>query len=59
MDQPSRKPGRPRVPAPKPGCVVSAWLPPTDYDKIFKVARAQETTVSALVRAWLQLRLKS
>jgi hypothetical protein len=53
---PPRKPGRPRVP--DPGSTVSTWLPPKDYDKIIKAAKADEVTVSALVRAWLRLRLK-
>ena len=50
------KPGRPRVPA--PGSTVSTWLPPHDYDKIIKAAKAQDVTISELVRSWLRLRLK-
>jgi len=54
--EPPRKPGRPRVP--EPGSTVSTWLPPKDYDKIIKAAKADDVTVSALVRAWLRLRLQ-
>jgi hypothetical protein len=57
LDPPKR--GRPRSLEPKPGGTVSAWLPPTDYDKIIKLAKDRETTVSALMRAWLQLQIKS
>ena len=53
------KRGRPQVREPKPGATVSAWLPPGDYDKIIKAAKAQDVTISALVRAWLQFRIKS
>jgi hypothetical protein len=56
---PLRKPGRPRVPDPKPGAVVSAWIPSADYDRIIKAAAAQDVTISALVRTWLRLRDKS
>jgi hypothetical protein len=50
------KGGRPRVA--EPGVPVSTWLPPREYDKILRLAKAQETTVSALMRSWLRLRLK-
>lgn len=53
------KRGRPPVHEPKPGATVSAWLPPADYDKIIKAAKAEDVTISQLVRAWLQLRIKS
>lgn len=58
MDQPPKR-GRPRVLEPKPGAAVTTWLPPSDYDKIIKAAKAEDVTISALVRAWLQLRIKS
>jgi len=53
------KRGRPRVDTPKPGAAVSAWLPASDYDRIIKTAKAREVTISALVRSWLQLKIKS
>jgi len=52
------KRGRPKVPEPKPGVVVSAWIPPTDYDRIIKAAAKQDVTISALVRQWLTLKIK-
>jgi len=53
---PKSKGGRPRVP--EPGVPVSTWLPPADYDKIIKAAKAQEMTVSALVRTWVRLKIE-
>jgi hypothetical protein len=58
-DAPAGKRGRPPVEAPKPGAIVSVWLPPADADKIIQIAHARELTVSALVRSWLQLKIKS
>ena len=58
-EQVTPKRGRPRVPAPKPGAVVSAWMPPSDYDKIIKAAKAEDVTISQLVRTWLHLKIKS
>jgi len=58
-DEPPPKPskgGRPRVP--EPGVPVGTWLPPRDYDKIALAAKAQDVTISALVRSWLRLKLK-
>jgi len=52
---PTKKRGRP--PVPEPGVSVSTWIPPADYDKILKAAKAQEVTISALVRSWLRLKL--
>jgi hypothetical protein len=56
-DTPKR--GRPRVMTPKPGAVVSAWIPPSDYDRIIKAAKAQDVTISRLVRSWLRLQIKN
>jgi hypothetical protein len=50
------KGGRPR--APDPGVPVATWLPSSDYDRLLKTATKHETTVSALVRTWLRLKLK-
>jgi hypothetical protein len=58
-DEEPRKPGRPRVADPKPGAAVSTWLPPADYDTIIKIAKKHDVTISALVRSWLQLKIKS
>ena len=57
-DAPPKR-GRPKVPEPKPGAVVSAWIPPKDYDTIIKAAAKQDVTISALVRQWLTLKIKS
>lgn len=46
------KGGRPSVPEPR--STVSAWVPASDYDKIIKAAKAQDVTISALVRLWLK-----
>jgi hypothetical protein len=58
MAEPAKpgKPGRPRVP--EPGAPVGTWLRPAEYDKLIKMANARDLTVSALVRSWLQLKLK-
>jgi hypothetical protein len=53
---PPRKPGRPRVPT--PGSAVSTWLPPAAYDKLIKAAKAQDVTISYLLREWLEVKLK-
>ena len=58
-DAPAGKRGRPRVETPKAGATVATWLPASDYDRIIKTAKAQDVTISALVRAWLQLKIKS
>jgi hypothetical protein len=58
-DEAPPKRGRPKVDAPKPGAVVSAWIPPNDYDRIIKAAAKQDVTISALVRTWLHLKIKS
>ena len=53
-------------PAPKPkggrpqavdhGVLVSAWIPSRDYDRILKAAKAQDVTISAIVRALVRLK---
>jgi hypothetical protein len=57
-DPPVSKPkgGRPRVA--EQGVPIGTWLKPADYDQIAKAAKAQEMTISALVRSWLRLKLK-
>jgi hypothetical protein len=50
------KGGRPRVA--EPGSTVSAWVPASDYDKIIKAAKAQDVTISALVRLWLKHKIR-
>jgi hypothetical protein len=50
------KGGRPRVP--DPGATVSTWVPASDYDKIIKAAKAQDVTISALVRLWLKHKIR-
>ena len=50
------KRGRPRVD--EPGASVSTWLRPGEHDKLIKLAREQEQTISALVRHLLTLKLR-
>ena len=50
------KGGRPRVAEPR--STVSAWVPASDYDKIIKAAKAQDVTISALVRLWLKHKIR-
>jgi hypothetical protein len=57
--KPGVKPGRPRVAEPKAGAGVSTWLAPAEYDQLIKMAKARDVTISALVRSWLQLKIKS
>ncbi len=61
MDElsPKRKPGRPRVAQRKEGASVATWMPVPDYHKIIKTASANNLSVSALVRAWLQKNLRT
>jgi len=56
------KRGRPRRlgPAPlKDGAVVSSWLTRADFDALYKAAQVKDVSLSALVRDWLQSRIKS
>jgi hypothetical protein len=53
-DPPKR--GRPRVD--EPGASVSTWLRPGEHDKLVRLAREQEKTISALVRQWVTLKLR-
>ena len=57
-DPPPPKPkgGRPR--AVESSVLVSAWIPSRDYERILKAAKAQEVTISALVRSLVQLKLR-
>jgi len=50
------KGGRPRVPESRN--TVSTWVPSSDYDKIIKAAKAQDLTISALVRLWLKHQIR-
>jgi hypothetical protein len=51
---PKPKGGRPR--AVDHGVLVSAWIPSRDYDRILKAAKAQDVTISAIVRALVRLK---
>jgi hypothetical protein len=53
-DRPKR--GRPRVN--EPGASVSTWVRAGEYDRLVRLAREQDTTVSSLVRSFLKLKLK-
>jgi hypothetical protein len=57
-DEPTtpRPPGRPRVD--EPGTSVSTWLRPSEHDRLIRLANKHETTVSALVRQLLLLKLR-
>jgi len=46
------KRGRPRLPV--PGARVTTWLRSTDYDRLLKAAKAQDVTISGLVRTLLK-----
>lgn len=47
--------GRPR--SDEPGTSVSAWVRPSEYDRLVKMANQREQSVSALVRSLLILKL--
>lgn len=46
--EPARPRGRPRLAEQK--STVSVWLPATDHDRLIRIAKARETSVSAVVR---------
>jgi hypothetical protein len=48
--------GRPRVE--EPGTSVSTWLRPGEHDKLIQLANKHDTTISALVRQLLILKLR-
>ncbi len=50
------KRGRPK--APEPSNTVSVWLPAQAHDRLIQLAKAQEQSISATVRALLQIRLR-
>jgi len=54
---PNDKPkgGRPR--AAEPGAVVSTWVAVSEYDRVIRLARKHDMSVSTLVRSLLKLRL--
>lgn len=55
---PPQKPrGRPRAEQPLTA-PVSSWVRPGEYDRLVKIAHQRDTTVSALVRSWLILKLR-
>lgn len=47
--------GRPRVE--EPGSAVTTWLRQREHDQLIRLAQKHETTVSALVRSLLILKL--
>ena len=47
--------GRPKVEEPR--AAVSTWLPANEHDRLIQLANKHETSVSALVRHLLKLRL--
>lgn len=48
--------GRPR--AEEPGSSVTTWLRQSEHDRLIKMANKHETTISALVRSLLILKLR-
>jgi hypothetical protein len=52
---PPTKRGRP--PVTEPGSAVSTWLRQGEHDQLIRLAQQQDTTVSALVRQLLKLRM--
>ena len=50
-----RAPGRPKVLEPRAS--VSVWLPVSAHDRIMALAKKEERSISATVRALLQIRL--
>jgi len=53
LDEPRRR-GRPRV---EPHYPVTTWLPGDDYDRLLRLAKGQDASVSATVRRLLILRV--
>lgn len=53
--EPERRRGRPRMA--DPGSSVSTWLRTDEHDRLIRLAMERETTVSALVRSLVILRL--
>jgi len=48
--------GRPRNA--EPSSSVTTWLPAREHDTLIRLAREEETSISALVRRLLNLRLR-
>ncbi len=48
--------GRPRNP--EPASSVCTWLASSDHDKLIELANKHETSVSALVRSLLKMRIR-
>lgn len=53
---PERRRGRPRLE--QQGSTVSAWLRPSEHDRLIRLANLREQSVSSLVRELLILRLR-
>jgi len=53
--KPRRAGGRPR--ADEPGSTISAWLRESEHDRLIKIAKRNEQSVSSLVRQLLNLRI--
>lgn len=54
-DPPNRG-GRPR--AADPGTTVTTWVRSADYDRLLRLAKARDQSISSLVRDLLKLRVK-
>lgn len=55
-DPPRRQRGRPRVEEPR--STVSTWLPAHAHDRLIRLAKREEQSISATIRQLLILRLK-
>lgn len=51
-DDPPVPRGRPK--ALEPGTSLSAWIPVSEYDRLVRLAKDREESLSALVREWLK-----
>lgn len=52
----ARDRGRPR--APDPGARLSTWVPVREYDRLVKLAKTRDQSLSSLVRDLLKLKLR-
>jgi len=55
-DKPPNKGGRPR--AEVPGTRITTWVSTPDYDRLFRLAQKHDTSISGIVRALLNLKLR-
>lgn len=56
-DQPPKQIGRPK--APEPGSAVTVWMRQSEHDRLVKLAKEQDRSVSACARELLTRRLRA